>query len=168
MAAPPQDPVSRGAGLDRALRWGWFGLAWIFLGLGVLGALLPVLPTTPFLLLALWSFSRSSRRFHDWLYHHRVLGPPLQRWRRHRVVPPRVKAVAAASMLASLAWVAFGLEAPWYGVACMLALVAGSLAFLAALPSHPPAEAPPAPGAARTQAGAGAGASRDDAEPSPR
>ncbi|HET8734285.1 MAG TPA: YbaN family protein [Anaeromyxobacteraceae bacterium] len=139
---PPATPPPGDEPLTRAARWGWFGLGWAFVALGVLGVALPVLPTTPFLLLALWAFSRSSKRFHDWLYHHRVLGPPLQRWRRERVVPVRVKAVAVASMLASLAWVAFGLRAPWYGVAAMAALVLFACWFLARLPSRPGGGAP--------------------------
>ena len=143
MEAPRQDPAPAGEEPPSpAARWLWFGLGWLFLGLGLLGVALPVLPTTPFLLLALWAFSRSSRRFHDWLYHHRVLGPPLQRWRRERVVPARVKAVAILSMLASLAWVALGLRAPWYGVLATAALVAFGVAFLARLPSRPAAPPP--------------------------
>jgi len=145
-AAPLPPPDSSGAPPTPARRWAWFGLAWLFLALGVVGAALPVLPTTPFLLLALWAFSRSSRRFHDWLYHHRLLGPPLQRWRRERVVPLRVKAVAALSMLASLTWLVLGLRAPWYAVTAAGALVATGLAVLWRLPSRsvPPA-VPPAP-----------------------
>lgn len=80
----------------------YFGLAWLFFGLGVLGILLPVLPGTVFMILALWAFSRSSRRFHDWLYYHRWLGPPLQRWQAYRVVPWSARAVAYGSMLASV------------------------------------------------------------------
>lgn len=149
MTPPRQDAVRpEDEPLSPAARWLWFGLAWLSVGLGVLGAALPVLPTTPFLLLALWAFSRSSRRFHDWLYHHRVLGPPLQRWRRERVVPVRVKAVAVLSLLASLAWVAFGLRAPWYGVLAMAALAAFAVAFLARLPSRS-AGAPPDGGGGR-------------------
>lgn len=44
-------------------------------------------PTTPLVLLALWAFSRSSQRFHDWILEHRVLGPPVRRWRRERLLP---------------------------------------------------------------------------------
>jgi uncharacterized membrane protein YbaN (DUF454 family) len=60
-------------------RWAFLALAWVSFALGVVGLVLPVVPTTPFMLVALWAFSRSSRRFHDWLYHHRIFGPPLQR-----------------------------------------------------------------------------------------
>jgi hypothetical protein len=38
------------------------------------------------MLVALWAFARSSRRFHDWLYSHRVFGPPLRRWHEERVI----------------------------------------------------------------------------------
>lgn len=137
MADAPGTPPVGGDDLPPLHRWLWFGAAWVFVGLGVLGVALPVLPSFPFLLLALWAFSRSSARFHRWLLHHPVLGPPLQRWRRERVVPLRVKAIAVASMLGSLAWLAFGARAPWYVLAATGVLVAASLAFLASVPSRP-------------------------------
>ena len=49
--------------------------------LGTLGIFLPLLPTTPFLLLVAYLFSRSSKRWHDWLIHHRRLGPYIHAWR---------------------------------------------------------------------------------------
>ena len=70
-----------------------------FTGLGFVGAFLPLLPTVPLLLLALFCFARSSQRFHDWLYHHPRWGPPLQAWSEHGVIPRRAK-VAAMSMMA--------------------------------------------------------------------
>jgi uncharacterized membrane protein YbaN (DUF454 family) len=117
-------------------RWGMFALGWLFLALGLAGALLPVLPTTPFLLVALWAFSRSSPRLHDWLYHHRVLGPPLQRWQRERVVPAWVKAVAFTSMGASLVYVAVWVRPPAYLLAAMAAVVLTGVLFLARVPSR--------------------------------
>jgi uncharacterized protein len=113
-----------------------FALGWLFLALGLAGALLPVLPTTPFLLVALWAFSRSSPRLHDWLYHHRVLGPPLQRWQRERVVPAWVKAVAFTSMGASLVYVAVWVRPPAYLLAAMAAVVLTGVLFLARVPSR--------------------------------
>lgn len=52
--------------------------------LGTLGIVLPLLPTTPFVLLALWCFSRSSERFHSWLLNHRYFGQVLSDWEQHR------------------------------------------------------------------------------------
>jgi uncharacterized membrane protein YbaN (DUF454 family) len=122
--------------LPRNQRWAFFGLGWVFFGLGVAGILLPVVPTTPFMLLALWAFSRSSRRFHDWLYHHRVFGPPLQRWRRERVVPWWTKAIALTSMAASMAYVALILRPPWYGVVATAAVIAAGATYIARIPTR--------------------------------
>lgn len=79
-------------------------MAWLFFCLGMLGVLLPVLPTTPFLLLSLWAFSRGSRRLHDWLYHHPRFGPGLQRWQRHRIIPLHAKLLITLTMSASLVY----------------------------------------------------------------
>jgi uncharacterized membrane protein YbaN (DUF454 family) len=134
------DHLRHGHGSAPPSRWRWalFVLGWLFFGLGVLGAFLPVLPTTPFMLLALWAFSKSSQRFHDWLRNHRVFGPPLQRWDRDHVVPLWAKAVAMSSMAASLAWVTFAMDAPWYAIAGMAAVMAAGVAYVARFPSRPP------------------------------
>ena len=85
----------------------YFILGWIFFVIGGIGAFLPVLPTTPFMLLALWAFSKSSERFHHWLYHHRVLGPPLQQWQQYRVIPRMAKFMAVSVMLLSSVYLLF-------------------------------------------------------------
>ena len=107
----------------RLSRTFYFLLAWVFFLLGLLGAVLPVLPTTPFMLLALWAFSRSSQRFHDWLYGHRLFGPPLQQWQRHRVIPLSAKLFASVTMAASLAYLFVFSHAPtplkWLALALM-------------------------------------------------
>jgi len=76
----------------------YFILGWLFFTLGAIGVLLPVIPTTPFMLLALWAFSRSSERFHNWLYHHRFFGPPLQMWNKYRVIPLAAKIMSVSFM----------------------------------------------------------------------
>ncbi len=68
--------------------------------LGVIGIFLPLLPTTPFLLLAAWCFVRSSRRLHDWLLGHRILGKYIHHYLVYHAVPLRAKIVAV-----SLLWV---------------------------------------------------------------
>lgn len=69
--------------------------------LGVAGLVLPVLPTTPFLLLSAWAFARSSPRLEAWLRNHPRLGPPLSAWEERRAIPRGAKAVAVASLPAS-------------------------------------------------------------------
>ena len=64
---------------------------WIALALGVIGLVVPLLPTTPFLLLAAACFARSSRRAHYWLLSNRWFGPPLRQWEARRTVAPRTK-----------------------------------------------------------------------------
>lgn len=139
-AEVPAAPAEAAPGLRaRSLRWLYLVLGGAFVGLGVVGLVLPVVPTTPFMLLALWAFSRSSPRLEAWLLAHRRFGPPLQRWRAHRVVPLRAKLVAWGSMAASLIWMIGWSTAPRWAVALTVALMAYAVWFVARLPSRPPA-----------------------------
>ena len=87
-----------------------FILGLVCTGLGVAGLILPVMPGTVFLLIALWAFSRSSERFERWLYNHRVFGPPLQRWHEHRVISARAKMASLGAMTVSLGYLVFFTE----------------------------------------------------------
>src|SRR5690606_11387140 len=69
---------------------------------GVAGLVLPLLPTTPFLLVAAWAGGRGSPAFHHWLCHHPRLGPPISAWRQERAVPRGAKQGATA--LLALSW----------------------------------------------------------------
>jgi len=66
--------------------------------LGIAGIVLPGLPGTLFLLIAVWAFSRSSERFHLWLYNHPRFGAGVRAWHEHGVIPPRAK-IAALTMI---------------------------------------------------------------------
>lgn len=66
--------------------------------LAVAGVALPILPTTPFVLLSAWAFARSSPRLEAWLRNHPRLGPPLRAWEDRRAIPRGAKAVAAISL----------------------------------------------------------------------
>ncbi|MBD1559768.1 DUF454 domain-containing protein [Vibrio sp. S9_S30] len=72
-------------------RTAWNVLGWISLLLGVLGIVLPLLPTTPFLLLTSACFLRGSPTFYDWLHSHPKLGPVLNDWQQHRSLKVSVK-----------------------------------------------------------------------------
>lgn len=96
---------------SRLARGLYFGLGLAALALGGLGVVLPVLPTTPFILLAAACFARSSERFHDWLIHHRITGPLIREWREYRAMPRRAKRWAYALMVlsfgSSILWMDF-------------------------------------------------------------
>ncbi len=79
----------------------FFILGLVSLALGVIGMALPLLPTVPFLLLAAFSFARSSEKFHSWLVLHPRLGPPIADWRANGVIRRRVKWMASASIIAA-------------------------------------------------------------------
>lgn len=83
------------------LRLLFAGLGAAFTALGVAGIFLPMLPATPFLLLAAACFARASTRIYNWLLNHALLGPVILEWRRHRAMPYRTKLVAMALMAAS-------------------------------------------------------------------
>lgn len=84
-------------------RTGYRILAYTFAGLGTLGIFLPVLPTTPFILLAAFCASRGSPAFAQWLEDHPTYGPILDNWQRNRAVPAKAKWLACTMMSAS--WV---------------------------------------------------------------
>lgn len=123
----------------------YFGIGWLFFALGVLGAVLPLLPATPFMLLAAWAFGNSSRRFERWLLEHRWFGNGIKRWRAHRVVPLRVKLVSYTTMLVTFALSATSGRLAWWALAAQAALMAYGAWFLARLPSKVPDSAEPAP-----------------------
>ena len=67
------------------------GIGWVCVGLAFIGVFVPGIPTTIFLIVALWAFARSSKVFHSWLLNHKKFGPILNNWQTHKVVPPRAK-----------------------------------------------------------------------------
>lgn len=93
-------PPPRSAALTRGL---WVALGCVALALGLIGILLPVLPTTPFILLAAFAFSRGSERLSDWLHSHARFGPMIANWRAGGAIAPRHKLVAVSMMAATFA-----------------------------------------------------------------
>ena len=85
-----------------------------FVGLGILGAFLPVLPTTPFMLLAAACYARASTRFYNGLLNNRAFGPTIREWRRYRSIPFRTKWTAIGLMAVTLTLsIVFAVEDPW-------------------------------------------------------
>ena len=104
------------------LRWGLIAFGWLNVGLGVVGVVVPGLPTTVFLLVAAWAFSKSSERFQRWLWNHPRFGPSIRDWHQHRVIPRRAKILATAMMTMSFLFVTLVIAESWV-LPAVLALV---------------------------------------------
>ncbi len=118
------------------LRWVLLALGWIFVGLAVAGVALPILPTTPFLLVAAACFARSSEGFYDWLVTNRIFGPLIRDWQSHRAIRKRPRWTGIVSIVVVLgSSVVFFAEATWLRV-LLLATGVALVTFLYRLPAR--------------------------------
>lgn len=97
----PDATSSEHADVSRIGKILYLGLGCFCVALGTIGVFVPGLPTTVFMIVALWAFTRSSARMRDWLYNHRHFGPALQNWVTHRSIPTAARQIALASLLFS-------------------------------------------------------------------
>lgn len=79
-------------------RMAWITFGGLALLFGLVGVVLPILPTTPFLIVAAFAFSKSSPTLRDWLINHAVFGPPIRDWERSGAIRPRYKGMACTAM----------------------------------------------------------------------
>lgn len=126
----PTGPVSA----TGVRRWLYVGVGLVFVGLGLIGAFVPVLPTTPFLLLASWAFVRSEPRLHRWLLDLPGCGPLVREWEERRTVSRGAKRAAYVTVAAAIGLsLAFGnLSGPL--IALLLVLAAIGLTVVYRLP----------------------------------
>ena len=111
----------------RVVRWAFGVLAVVSLGLAVVGAILPVMPAVPFILLAAWAASRSSPRLERWLESHPRMGPSIVAWRSGGVVPRRAKWVACLMMAGSALGMLFFAGPRWFVLATIAVMAAVAL-----------------------------------------
>jgi hypothetical protein len=146
MQPPPDAP----AGLGQPPRPHWQRVLWVAAGTlalatGLVGIVLPLLPTTPFVLLAAFCFSRGSARLEAWLLAHPRFGPAIAGWRRHRVIPLAAKRLAWVMMAVGSAWAAWVMPLRWAWLPAVCCLLVGL--WMWRLPSVAPvAPAGPPPG----------------------
>jgi len=99
----------------------------VSLGLGILGIFLPLLPTTPLLLLAAWCFVRSSPRLYDWLLNHPHLGEYIRNFREHHAIPLRVKIVSVTLVWLTLGYCILAVVDEWWWAQIGLLLLAAAI-----------------------------------------
>ena len=97
----------------------------VSLVLGIMGIFLPVLPTTPFLLLSAAMYMRSSQRLYDWLMSHKHLGAYIRNFREHKALPLRVKTVSVTMVWITLLYCAIFVAEEWWMRVIFIAIAIG-------------------------------------------
>ena len=122
--------------LSRAARITWLIVGLLALALGAIGIALPLLPTTPFILLAAFAFAQSSEKLHQWLLDHNVFGPLIENWQQHGAISRRTKVVSVVSM-AALPLISAAMKAPAVVVVVQLVVLGAVAAFILTRPLPP-------------------------------
>lgn len=119
------------------LRVVFVGLGWISVALGIIGALLPIVPTTPFMILAAFLFSKGSPRLHDWLVRQPFVGKGILDWEKHGVIRLKAKILSTLVILPLFAYTFLFVDVNlWIKGGVQLVGVA-VLAFIWSRPSQP-------------------------------
>jgi uncharacterized protein len=121
-------------------RVSWLILGLFSLALGLVGVVLPLVPTTPFLLVAAYAFARSSPRLHHWLISHPRFGVHIRNWQQDGAISRGAKQFAIVSMALSLV-LSWWLEVPIWLIALQATVLAGPAAFILTRPTAPTARA---------------------------
>ena len=128
MADPRHGPIHH--------RLFWLTIGLVSLVLAAVGVLLPLLPTTPFVILAAFCFMKSSQRLHDWLVDHRIFGPMIVDWREYGAISRPAKKIAIASMGAVFV-LSLALKAPVWVLAVQAPVLALCMWYVGSRPLPP-------------------------------
>ena len=143
LATPPERPPDDAAfpdGLQLArtplLRWLYVGAGSVMVVLGIIGLLLPIVPTTPFLLLAAFCYARGSARVYRWLLTNRFFGEYIRAWRDQEGVPLAVKIYALVLLWIVLGFTAFVVIPLWPVRVGFLLVGGGVTVYIVRLPTR--------------------------------
>jgi uncharacterized membrane protein YbaN (DUF454 family) len=124
--------VRRKLGIRRLI---YLGIGWLSLGMAVAGIILPILPTTPMLLVAVWAFGKSSPELAEKIRNHRVCGPPVRDWQDHGVISLKAKLLAITIMSGMGGWLwVYGTLPAWLTL-FIIAVMVGAGVFVGSRPS---------------------------------
>ena len=98
-------------------------IGWLCVGLAFVGTFVPGIPTTIFLIVALWAFAKSSKKFHSWLLNHKRFGPILQNWETHKVVPRKAKILMVILQISAVIIFHYSLQNIYLTVLLIITLV---------------------------------------------
>lgn len=115
-------------------RWALLAFGWLNVALGIMGIVVPGMPTTVFLIVAAWAFSKCSERFHRWLWNHPRLGRSVRAWHEQRAIPLRAKVMAVGMMSASFAIVTAFVAMSWVLPAILAAVMLPACAYIVSRP----------------------------------
>lgn len=128
--------------LQQSVKVIYFVLGSFCLVLGVIGIFVPLLPTTPLIILAAFLFSKSSKKVHDWLISRPLVGPAIIEWRTHRVIRPKGKILATIAILIIFSSTIVLAPAPLWAKAIVGLLGVCLLWFILSRRSAPPPSPP--------------------------
>ena len=114
-------------------------IGWLCVGLAFVGTFVPGIPTTIFLIVALWAFAKSSKKFHSWLLYHKRFGPILQNWESHKVVPRKAKILMVILQISAVIIFHYSLQNIYLTVLLIITLVFVAR-YVLSLPSELPVE----------------------------
>ncbi|VAX00513.1 hypothetical protein MNBD_GAMMA22-2959 [hydrothermal vent metagenome] len=120
------------------MKYFYLALGWLFFITGIIGAILPVLPTTIFMILALWAFSKSSDRFHQWLYTHKTFGAALQQWQQYKIIPVKAKVLAVIMIFSSMVYIYFFSNLSTWIIIVLELILISVILYILSKPSEPP------------------------------
>ena len=112
-------------------------LGCLCVGLGFVGVFVPGIPTTIFLIIALWAFTKSSKKLRHWLLNHKRFGPILNNWQEHKVVPRRAKILMVVLMSLAVILFYYSLQSLILTIGLIIILVSVAI-YVISLPSKIP------------------------------
>ena len=122
--------------VDKGIRLLWAIAGLLSVTIGAIGVVVPLLPTTPFLLIAAFAFARSSKRLTHWLHEHPKFGPLIDNWQRYGSIDRRSKQISIIVIVATpiITWF---IGAPWWAIGSQVAVLACSATFIVTRPLPP-------------------------------